>query len=79
MDRQILLYAPSEKTAAAALKRVGGRLLHVFTKRVFVAELPPGASLDVEGLAVGTHRFQCCIHPWMRAAIKVVPDGKGGA
>jgi plastocyanin len=43
------------------------------------AELPPGASLDVEGLSVGTHRFQCCIHPWMRAAIKVVPDGHGGA
>ena len=33
--------------------------------------LRPGASLDVTGLGVGLHHFQCCIHPWMRAAIKV--------
>jgi len=33
------------------------------------AELPPGATLTVDALAVGTHRFQCCIHSWMRAAI----------
>jgi hypothetical protein len=33
--------------------------------------LEPGASIQVEGLGKGTHLFQCCIHPWMRAAIKV--------
>jgi plastocyanin len=33
--------------------------------------LRPEASLDVTGLGVGLHRFQCCIHPWMRAAITV--------
>jgi plastocyanin len=33
--------------------------------------LAPGASIDVTGLSVGLHRFQCCIHPWMRAAIRV--------
>ena len=38
------------------------------------AELPPGASLEVDGLGVGTHRYQCCIHPWMRAAVKVLVD-----
>ncbi|MEJ7812563.1 MAG: hypothetical protein WKG32_19280 [Gemmatimonadaceae bacterium] len=37
--------------------------------------LPPGASLSVIGLRIGTHRFECCIHPWMRAAIKVLPRG----
>jgi plastocyanin len=31
----------------------------------------PGGSLDVEGLSQGVHRFQCCIHPWMRAEVKV--------
>lgn len=36
--------------------------------------LPPGDRLRVTGLGVGTHRFQCCIHPWMRAAIKVTPE-----
>jgi len=42
------------------------------------AELPPGATLTVDALAVGTHRFQCCIHSWMRAAIKVLPDEQQG-
>jgi hypothetical protein len=23
------------------------------------------------GLAEGNHRFQCCVHPWMRALTKV--------
>jgi plastocyanin len=36
--------------------------------------LPAGASLKVQGLSPGDHRFQCCIHPWMRALIKVKPD-----
>jgi plastocyanin len=35
------------------------------------SNLPPGASLTVKNLAVGEHRFQCCIHPWMRTLIKV--------
>ncbi len=35
--------------------------------------LTPGASTEVTGLSVGIHRFQCCIHPWMRALIKVKP------
>lgn len=33
--------------------------------------LAPGASLELSSLAVGIHRFQCCIHPWMRALIRV--------
>ena len=41
------------------------------------ADLLPGATIDVDGLAVGTHKFQCCIHSWMRAAIKVLPDEHG--
>jgi plastocyanin len=32
--------------------------------------LAPGASVEIE-LAAGTHKFQCCIHPWMRAAVEV--------
>ena len=30
-----------------------------------------GGSQKVSGLEPGLHTFQCCIHPWMRAAIKV--------
>jgi len=35
--------------------------------------LPPGAGVDLQGLGEGLHKFQCCIHPWMRAAIRVTP------
>lgn len=33
--------------------------------------LPPGAEIQVGGFHSGAHRFQCCIHPWMRAEIRV--------
>jgi len=31
----------------------------------------PGAGVKLSGLSAGNHRFQCCIHPWMRAIVKV--------
>ena len=34
-------------------------------------ELAPGDRLELNGLAPGDHRYQCCIHPWMRALVKV--------
>jgi hypothetical protein len=37
-------------------------------------DVPPGTTLQVTGLGEGNHRFQCCIHPWMRTLIKVLPD-----
>ena len=37
-------------------------------------DVPPGATLKVNGLSEGNHRFQCCIHSWMRTLIKVLPD-----
>ena len=33
--------------------------------------VPYGGSQKLTGLEPGLHTFQCCIHPWMRAAIKV--------
>jgi hypothetical protein len=33
--------------------------------------LRPGDELRIEGLAPGTHLFQCCIHPWMRTTVKI--------
>jgi plastocyanin len=35
------------------------------------AGIAPGASLTLSGLANGRHRYMCCIHPWMRALVKV--------
>jgi len=34
-------------------------------------DIAPGGRMEVSGLTVGNNRFQCCIHPWMRAIIKV--------
>ena len=31
----------------------------------------PGGRAEIRGLGVGTHKFQCCIHPWMRSVVKV--------
>ena len=39
-------------------------------------DVPPGGRMNISGLAVGNHRFMCCIHPWMRAVIKVKPRGQ---
>lgn len=30
-----------------------------------------GSQLQVAGLSKGEHRFQCCIHPWMRMTVVV--------
>jgi hypothetical protein len=30
-----------------------------------------GGSQTLTGLESGLHKFQCCIHPWMRAAVRV--------
>ena len=40
--------------------------------------LAPGAKTEVGALAVGDHRFQCCIHPWMRILVKVEADEEHG-
>jgi len=31
----------------------------------------PGGTLDVHGLAPGTHNFECLIHPWMQSVVEV--------
>ena len=35
------------------------------------AVIPSGGHAALAGLAPGNHRFMCCIHPWMRALVKV--------
>jgi plastocyanin len=40
--------------------------------------ISPGGKLELTGLSRGTHLFECCIHPWMRAAIKVVDKDEEG-
>lgn len=38
----------------------------------------PGGDKDIGPLAVGNHKYMCCIHPWMRALIKVTASGSSG-
>ena len=33
--------------------------------------IAPGSRAIVTDLTAGDHRFQCCIHPWMRTLVKV--------
>jgi len=45
-----------------------------------VVIIPPGVSVDgptagTSELPVGLHKFQCCIHPWMRTVIEVHDPG----
>jgi plastocyanin len=35
--------------------------------------IAPGGRQELKDLPPGLHKFQCCIHPWMRAAIRVTP------
>ena len=37
-------------------------------------DIPAGGRLELRGLGSGDHLFQCCIHPWMRALVKVEDD-----
>lgn len=35
------------------------------------AVVPPGGQSKAVALSPGTHKFQCCIHPWMRTTLTV--------
>lgn len=48
----------------------------VFIPAGATEEGPTAGSSD---LPVGTHRFQCCIHPWMRTVIEVQEPGGSAA
>ena len=34
-------------------------------------DIRPGETVELSDLLPGNHRFQCCIHPWMRGIVKV--------
>jgi plastocyanin len=58
------LNAPGED---AAPECVGG-FSHVAVARTRILQ---GSSVKVSDLSKGEHRFQCCIHPWMRVKVEV--------
>ena len=36
--------------------------------------MPSGGTLTLDNLSVGTHKFECFIHPWMRTTIEQRSD-----
>lgn len=36
--------------------------------------IPPGAKTEIASMSDGVHNFECCIHPWMRATVRVHPE-----
>jgi len=42
------------------------------------SQLAPGARFKLRTSGEGIMRFQCCFHPWMRATVRVTPDGHHG-
>jgi plastocyanin len=41
-----------------------------------VIDIAGGGREVVDGLTPGNHKFQCCIHPWMRTLVKVSAEEK---
>jgi plastocyanin len=39
-----------------------------------VVNIPGGGKDETEELAAGDHKFQCCIHPWMRTLVRVTDE-----
>lgn len=58
------LNAPGEQTVPECQDGFGN--LAVARTRIL-----QGSTLKVTDLSQGTHRFQCCIHPWMRVKVEV--------
>ena len=56
----------------------GGGFIPALSKGLIMAPecasatvIQPGTRVVLSGLSEGDHKFQCCIHPWMRAYIEV--------
>jgi hypothetical protein len=52
-----------------------------FGSIVFIpaGDVEQGPTAGSPGLSVGTHKFQCCIHPWMRTVVEVADPGPPSA
>jgi plastocyanin len=58
------LNAPGEETAPECT----GGFANIAVARTRILQ---GSNVSVSGLSRGEHRFQCCIHPWMRVKVEV--------
>jgi len=58
------LNAPGEQT----VPECSGGFKNIAVARTRIVQ---GSQVQVTGLSKGKHRFQCCIHPWMRMTVDV--------
>jgi len=58
------LNAPGEDT----VPECSGGFANIAVARTRILQ---GSNMQVSGLSKGEHRFQCCIHPWMRMTVEV--------
>lgn len=58
------LNAPGEDT----IPECSGGFANIAVARTRILQ---GSTVSVLGLSRGEHRFQCCIHPWMRVKVEV--------
>lgn len=63
-----LLPLNNPSNAPAVPECAGG---YVNNAELASTRLIQGSSLLVSGLKKGLHRFQCCVHPWMRLEVEV--------
>lgn len=58
------LNKPGEET----IPECSGGFANVAVARTRILQ---GSNVNITGLEKGEHRFQCCIHPWMRVKVQV--------
>ena len=52
----------------AAVPECSGGFKNVAVARTRIIQ---GSQMEVTDLSAGEHKFECCIHPWMRVTVKV--------
>jgi len=61
-------FVPALNHGEATVPECAGGFSNVAVARTRILQ---GSHLEVANLSKGTHRFQCCIHPWMHFEVRV--------
>src|SRR5215467_2526300 len=66
-------FIPPLNNGEATVPECDGGFKNVAVARTRILQ---GSQLQVTGLTLGQHNFQCCIHPWMRVTVQVQEPAK---
>ncbi len=61
-------FIPGLNAGEATVPECAGGFSNVAVARTRILQ---GSQIQITGLSKGEHRFQCCIHPWMRMKVEV--------